>query len=90
MVIATGLKGLTIALEPNPFFYHVLEKNVRANRKIANIQTIMAAAAPKECFMQFEYSDAGFCNGGRPKGISVLNMDMLINVMFLNLISLMS
>ncbi len=72
IAIATGLKGLTLALEPNPFVYHVLEKNVRANRDITNIKTIMAAAAPEECFMQFEYSDAGFCNGGRHEGISVL------------------
>ena len=32
----------------------------------------MAAAAPTEGFMEFEYSDAGFCNGGRHKGIPAI------------------
>lgn len=72
MAIAAGPTGFTLALEPNPFVYHVLEKNARANRGIANIQTLMAAATPAECFMQFEYSDSGFCNGGRHEGISSL------------------
>jgi len=71
MAIAVGSSGFTLALEPNPFVYHVLEKNVRLNRNITNIKTIMAAAASKECFMEFEYSDAGFCNGGRHEGVSV-------------------
>jgi FkbM family methyltransferase len=70
MAIAAGPTGFTLALEPNPFVYHVLEKNARANRGIANIHTMMAAATQGECFMQFEYSDSGFCNGGRHEGIS--------------------
>jgi len=69
MAVAAGPTGCVLALEPNPFVYHVLEKNARANREIANIQTLMAAAGPKECFMRFEYSDSGFCNGGRHEGI---------------------
>jgi len=72
MAIAVGATGCVLALEPNPFVYHVLEKNVRANREIVNIDTMMAAATADECFMQFEYSDAGFCNGGRHEGISAI------------------
>jgi hypothetical protein len=33
---------------------------------------MMAAASIKEGFLDFEYSDSGFCNGGRHEGISVL------------------
>jgi FkbM family methyltransferase len=50
----------------------VLEKNARANRKIASIDTLMAAASTQEGFVQFEYSDSGFCNGGRHEDMSIL------------------
>lgn len=72
MALAVGNSGCTLALEPNPFVYHVLEKNARANNHIVNIETMMAAAAPYEGFMEFEYSDAGFCNGGRHEGIPAI------------------
>jgi FkbM family methyltransferase len=72
IALATGKTGLVLALEPNPYVYHVLEKNVRANTATTNIVSIMAAAAPSEGFLQMEYSDAGFCNGGRHEGISRL------------------
>lgn len=72
MAIAAGRSGCVLALEPNPFVYHVLEKNARANRHIANIRTIMAAAGQSRGFLEFEYSDSGFCNGGRHEGISAL------------------
>lgn len=72
MALAVGKKGCVLALEPNPFVYHVLEKNARANSNIVNIKTMMAAAATNEGFLEFEYSDSGFCNGGRHEGISVL------------------
>ncbi len=70
MAIAVGKKGCTLALEPNPYVYHVLEKNARANKHLTNIVTIMAGVAPKSGFIQFEYSDPGYCNGGRHEGIS--------------------
>lgn len=71
MALAVGKEGCVLALEPNPYSYHVLEKNARANRHITTIYTMMAAAGPHPGFMEFEYSDAGFCNGGRHEGISV-------------------
>jgi FkbM family methyltransferase len=70
MGIAVGKTGCVLALEPNPYVYHVLEKNARANRHLANIRTLMAAAGSEQGFLEFEYSDAGFCNGGRHEGIS--------------------
>ncbi len=72
MALAVGNSGCTLALEPNPFVYHVLGKNTRANKHAVNIKTMMAAAAPAEGFMEFEYSDAGFCNGGRHEGIPAI------------------
>ena len=72
MALAVKKSGCVLALEPNPFVYHVLEKNARANKHIANIKTMMAAAATQESFLEFEYSDSGFCNGGRHENISAL------------------
>ncbi len=72
MALVTGKTGCVLALEPNPYVYHVLEKNARSNRHLTNIRTMMAAVAPNEGIMEFEYSDSGFCNGGRHEGISVL------------------
>ena len=67
---ASGQGGLVLALEPNPYVYHVLEKNARANQPRLAIQTIMAAASDYDGFLSCEYSDAGFCNGGRHEQIS--------------------
>ena len=70
MALAVKKEGCVLAFEPNPYLYHVLEKNVRVNLGVANIRTIMAAASTSEGFLEFEYSDSGFCNGGRHEGIS--------------------
>ena len=72
MALAVGKSGCVLALEPNPYVYHVLEKNAKTNTHITNIKTMMAAASTKEGFLEFEYSDSGFCNGGRHENISVL------------------
>ena len=72
MALAVGRQGTVLALEPNPYVYHVLEKNARANAHLTNIKTMMAAAAGDEGFLEFEYSDSGFCNGGRHEGVSAL------------------
>ena len=72
IALAAGKTGQVLALEPNPFIYHVLEKNIRLNRGKLNMESIMAAAATHEGLMEFEYSDSGFCNGGRHEGMSSL------------------
>ncbi len=72
MALATGKSGCVLALEPNPFVYPVLEKVARSNRSLCNISTLMAAAGLEETFIEFEYSDSGFCNGGRHENISSL------------------
>ena len=72
MSAAAGKSGLVLALEPNPYVYHVLEKNARTNTHVGNIKTMLAAATTNKCFIEFEYSDSGFCNGGRHENISSL------------------
>lgn len=80
MALAVGRSGCVLALEPNPFIYHVLEKNARMNSERTHIKTLMAAAATTPGFVSFEYSDAGFCNGGRHEGISFLEHGHAFNL----------
>ena len=70
--VAAGPSGVTLALEPNPFVYPVLEKNSRLNRTLATILPMLAAAMEQEGEIVFEYSDAGYCNGGCHGDIGVL------------------
>ncbi|MGO8752880.1 MAG: FkbM family methyltransferase [Thermoguttaceae bacterium] len=72
MALAAGPSGVTLALEPNPFVYPVLEKNSRLNRTLATILPMLAAAMEQEGEIVFEYSDAGYCNGGCHGDIGVL------------------
>lgn len=89
MAMAVGLNGCVLALEPNPYVYHVLEKNARANQHLVNIKTIMAAATHYEGFIEFEYSDSAYCNGGRHKGMGVFKHGHMfkLNVFGINLTS---
>jgi FkbM family methyltransferase len=71
IALAAGADGAVLALEPNPFVFPVLEKNARLNRDKALILPLLAAAGKEAGAMEFEYSDSGFCNGGRHENISV-------------------
>jgi FkbM family methyltransferase len=70
MALAVGSSGCVLALEPNKFVFPVLEKNSQLNRDKTNIIPLMFAATPEDGEYEFEYSDSGFCNGGRHEGIS--------------------
>jgi FkbM family methyltransferase len=70
IALAVGPTGGVIALEPNPYVYKVLLANAGLNRRKANIYPLMFAATSEDGDMEFEYSDAGFCNGGLHKDIS--------------------
>ena len=72
MALAAGQTGCVVALEPNPYVFTILEKTSRTNPHLTNIKPIMAAVGAEEGFMTFEYSDSGFCNGGRHDNISSL------------------
>lgn len=70
MALAAGSEGLVLALEPNPYVFHVLNKNSFLNIEKTNIMPLMVAATTQFEDLHFEYSDSGFCNGGLHKNIS--------------------
>ena len=70
MSIAAGKEGLVLALEPNRYVFPVLNKNSFLNKNHTNIIPLMVASVEDESDMVFEYSDSGFCNGGRHKNIN--------------------
>ena len=69
MALATGASGLVFALEPNPYVFKVLEVNAGLNPGKTRIEPLMFAATPVDGQFDFEYSDAGYCNGGLHQGI---------------------
>jgi FkbM family methyltransferase len=70
IALAVGVVGQVLALEPNPYVFPVLERNAGLNRDKTRIVPLNFAATPTAGEVEFEYSDAGFCNGGRHEGIS--------------------
>lgn len=70
MALAVGPTGRVIALEPNSYVFPVLERNAALNPGRTAIVPLMIAATPEDGPIEFEYSDSGFCNGGRHDGIS--------------------
>jgi len=70
VALAVGAEGCVLALEPNPYVFQVLRKNSELNRTKATIVPLMFAATSEPGDFDFEYSDAGFCNGGRHQDIS--------------------
>lgn len=70
LALAAGPDGCVLALEPNPYVFPVLEANARLNSGRATILPLNFAATMTAGPVTFEYSDAGYCNGGRHHGIS--------------------
>lgn len=70
IALAVGPEGCVFALEPNRYVFAVLERNTQLNPQTTNIVPLMFAATPEDGTFTFEYSDPGFCNGGRHDGIS--------------------
>jgi FkbM family methyltransferase len=64
IALAVGPRGLVFALEPNPYVFKVLEANASLNPGKARVSPLMFAAMPADGQFEFEYSDAGYCNGG--------------------------
>jgi monofunctional biosynthetic peptidoglycan transglycosylase len=64
IALACGREGVTIALEPNPHVFKVLEENARLNRDKSNIVPLNFAATEDDGDFQFHYWDASFGNGG--------------------------
>jgi FkbM family methyltransferase len=70
MALAAGPSGRVLALEPNPYVFEVLDRNAGLNAGKTSIIPMNVAATAKSGPIEFEYSDSGFCNGGRHEGIS--------------------
>ncbi len=70
MALAVGPRGSVFALEPNPYVFKVLAVNAALNPSKTRIVPLMFAAMPQDGEFEFEYSDAGYCNGGLHEGIS--------------------
>ena len=70
IALAVGKLGCVLALEPNRYVFAVLKKNSELNTAKTHIIPLMFAATPEDAEMEFQYSDSGFCNGGRFQGMS--------------------
>jgi len=70
IALAVGKTGCVFALEPNRYVFPVLKKNAELNTATTNIIPLMFAATPEDAEMEFQYSDSGYCNGGRFEGMS--------------------
>ena len=70
IALAAGKQGCVLAFEPNPYVYPVLKKNSELNAAKTNIIPLLFAATPQDMELEFQYSDSGFCNGGRFEGMS--------------------
>lgn len=70
IALAVGRTGTVLALEPNVHAFKILLANAGLNRPKTNIIPLNIAATPDDGTFQFEYSDAGFCNGGLHAGVS--------------------
>jgi FkbM family methyltransferase len=64
MALAAGPAGCTLAIEPNPHVFQVLEANAALNRDKTRIVPRCFAATEQTGRFVFHYSDASFCNGG--------------------------
>lgn len=69
LALAAGPTGLVLAFEPNPYAFRVLAANAGLNPRLTNVHPYMFAATESDERMTFEYSDPGYCNGGRHEGV---------------------
>lgn len=70
MALAAGRTGRVFAFEPNPYVFRVLQQNAGLNQDKTHIVPYAFAATLTDGPIEFEYSDPGFCNGGRHEGVS--------------------
>jgi FkbM family methyltransferase len=70
IALAVGPSGLVLALEPNPYAFPVLERNSTLNPDKTHILPLRVAAMRAPGRYEFQYGEAGFCNGGYHEGMS--------------------
>lgn len=64
MSLATGIEGITIGFDPNPFVFEVLVENAKLNPEKTNIVTYNYAITENEGAFYYNSSEASFNNGG--------------------------
>ena len=64
LAFAAGKTGITLAIEPNPHVFKVLEVNAKLNTEKTNIVPMCFAVTESDGKCTFLYCDASFCNGG--------------------------
>ena len=70
IALAVGAAGLVLALEPNPYVFPVLARTAGLNRDKTNILPLNFAAMRQDGTYEFQYGEAGYCNGGFHEGMS--------------------
>ena len=70
IALAVGASGAVLALEPNPYVFPVLERTAALNRDKTNIVPLNFAAMRTDGTYEFQYGEAGYCNGGFHEGMS--------------------
>jgi FkbM family methyltransferase len=70
IALAVGASGRVLALEPNPYVFPVLERTAALNRDKTNILPLNVAAMRTDGTYEFQYGEAGYCNGGFHEGMS--------------------
>jgi len=70
IALAVGSSGVVLALEPNPYVFPVLERTAALNPDKTNIVPLNFAAMRTDGSYEFQYGEAGYCNGGFHEGMS--------------------
>lgn len=64
MALAAGKEGQTLAFDPNPHVFKILEINARLNPALTNIKPLNVAITDEEADFFYHSSEASFNNGG--------------------------
>jgi len=70
MALAAGSSGLTLAFEPNPYIFKILQANAGLNKDKTNIVPLPYAIADSDEEYYYISSEASYSNGGISKEIS--------------------
>lgn len=64
MALVAGSKGMTLAFDPNPLAFKILEVNAKLNKEKVNIVPVRHAITTQEEEFYYISSEASFTNGG--------------------------
>lgn len=64
IALAAGKDGLTLAFDPNPYVFRILELNASLNKDKTSIIPLPYAITPEDCEVTYNSSEASFANGG--------------------------